>query len=114
MKTSRQKEIDQILWKDRTEQTLSFEEKRELRIEWQTEAGQWPRVGDKLIFNGVPENHYFINQLRKNCKDLKLGEEYVCRKIELGSSTNQIYLEGFEDFFSISCFISAKTGKPFL
>lgn len=67
----------------------------------------WPKTGDKLIFNGVPSVFYphFTNVGKYASENLKVDEEYTVTKCEVYSSWCAVWLEGHGDnFFNLSFF----------
>lgn len=103
MKTIRQKEIDKILWEDRGVNSLSYEKNRSLRFEWQQEAKMWPRVGERIIFHGIPKYYILNEELKENCKLLKIGGEYICQSIDINGNID-FCLKGIKGRFPSSCF----------
>ncbi len=56
----------------------------------------FPKVGDKLIFTGVPKFYYpcFTCMKARAERDLIVGQEYTVRKVAVYSSWCAVWLEG--------------------
>jgi len=104
LKTLRQKEIQDILFKDKWENLLDCDTREALRLEYAMESGEWPRPGDRLKFISIPEIHWY-EEIITNSRKLTVGEIYTVTKVDLGSSYCYVCLEGFgEDIFSFISF----------
>ena len=65
---------------------------------------QWPKVGSKVIFQGVTQ-FWFVNIVKDANELLEIGKEYTIAKIELRSSWCGVILEEFpEHKFALSFF----------
>lgn len=102
--TTRQKEINEILFRDKWEEKLDWDTKRALRIEYALESGDWPRPGSTLKFVRIPSFGWHVDIL-ENSKKLILDETYKVTEVDLGSSYCYVKLEDFGDlWFSFGCF----------
>ena len=59
----------------------------------------FPKIGDKLAYKGVPEFYYpmFLSMKGHAEKHLTVGEIYTVRKVEVLSSWCCVWLEEVED-----------------
>lgn len=71
---------------------------------------EWPKPGDKLIYDNPLEHFWFTNVI-ENCNKLILGQIYTVRECHPASSWVQIKLEEVpgqgvhgDDWFSLSSF----------
>lgn len=63
---------------------------------------QFPQVGDKVIFTGVPKFYYphFIDMGDRARRRLVLNQEYTVTKVEIYSSWCSVEVEGVEGYYN--------------
>jgi hypothetical protein len=67
----------------------------------------WPKIGDRLTFNGVPKFFYphFVKVGKYAEENLTKENEYIVTKCEVYSSWCAVWLEGHGDnLFNLSFF----------
>jgi len=66
----------------------------------------WPKVGDKIIFTGVPEIYFphFLKMGEYAREHLVVDREYVLSNIIVNSSWVSTWVEGHEEMLNLSFF----------
>lgn len=80
------------------EWVVNMERRKAIQVKLQG----WPEKGDKIIFKGAEFSRF--NDHLENAKKLTLGAEYTISEIQVNSSSCFVWLEGFEEEFSLHMF----------
>ncbi len=67
---------------------------------------EFPKVGGKITFKGVPKFYYpMFTHIGDYARlNLIINEEYTVIKVEIFSSWNAVYIDGHEQAFNLSFF----------